>query len=433
MAEATGRIAPHRSIFVRLVTIMVVMAACMVAMVGGFYYLIVIPGIHTSMDRLVGRHTRMIAESHPTRAQALELARKLDFEVRYEGPDSTWTTSESVPTRARLQHAWPRSPFAHFLLPRHNYYIVLTPQGSYTFERTFSDRFRSAHSHMLVMLLILMVGVFASAYLVMRNALRPLRMLEAAVHQVGEGKLDVVVPRQSQDEFGVLTDAFNLMARRVKAMIHSRDQLLLDVSHELRSPLTRMKVALAILPETPQRQSMIADVAEMETMISEMLELERLRGGHGIQTSRTDLVPLVRDVVERHADREPGVRLASAPAGAWVEADRERVRTVLRNLLENAIKFSLPDSRPVEVAVTDEPDGVRIRVSDDGPGIPEGAADTLFEPFYRLDSSRSKKTGGYGLGLSICRRIMEAHGGTITIEPRSGRGATFVLTFRREA
>jgi signal transduction histidine kinase len=176
---------------------------------------------------------------------------------------------------------------------------------------------------------------------------------------------------------------------------------------------------------------MSADVAEMETMVGEVLELERLRGGHGIQTSRADLVALTRDMVERFADREPGARLVSAPASVWIDIDRERVRTVLRNLLENAVKFSLPGSRPVEVTVSEEPDAVRVRVSDDGAGIPEGVADTLFEPFYRLDPSRSRKTGGYGLGLSICRRIMEAHGGTIAIEPRLGRGATFLLTFRR--
>lgn len=411
---------------------MVVMAAFMVAMVGGFYYLIVIPSIHSSMDRLVGRHTRMIAESHPTREQAIELARKLDFEVRFEGPEGTWATDESVPTRAQLVHVWPRTPFAHFLIPKHNYYVVVTPRGSYTFERTFSDHFRNAHSHMLVMLLILMLGVFATAYLVMRNALRPLRLLEAAVHQVGEGQLDVTVRKQSDDEFGVLTDAFNQMARRVRAMIHSRDQLLLDVSHELRSPLTRMKVALAIMPDTPQRQSMTADVAEMEIMVGEVLELERLRGGHGIQTAQADLVALVRELAERFTDRAPGV-VVNAPASAWIRIDRERVKTVLRNLLENAVKFSLPDSRPVEVTIHEEPDAVRVRVADDGPGIPEGVADTLFEPFYRLDPSRSKKTGGYGLGLSICRRIMEAHGGAIAIEPRTGRGATFVLTFRSAA
>jgi len=270
-----------------------------------------------------------------------------------------------VPTRAQLagrESHDPFGPFAHIFLPRHNYYVVITGNGSYTFERTFSDRFRDAHSHMLVMLLVLMLGVFATAYAVMRHALRPLRLLEAGVRQVGEGQLDVVVPRQSDDEFGVLTEAFNQMARRVRAMVRSRDQLLLDVSHELRSPLTRMKVALEMVADSPQRKAMAADVAEMETMVTELLELERLREESGISRAPADLVPLVREMAARYADRAPGVRLTGAPPSAPLEIDSERVRTVLRNLLENALKFSLPDSRPVEVSVQPGADGVRVPV-----------------------------------------------------------------------
>ena len=113
----------------------------------------------------------------------------------------------------------------------------------------------------------------------------------------------------------------------------------------------------------------------------------------------------------------------------WLEIDREKIKTVLRNLLENARKFSLPDSRPVEIAVEEDGSAILVRVRDDGPGIPDADLPNLFEPFYRVDRSRSRKTGGYGLGLSICKRIMEAHGGSIAVTNNEGRGATFVLTF----
>ena len=433
MAEPGRRNAPHRSVFVRLIAIMMVMAAFILVMVAGFYFMIIIPGIHASIDGIVSRHMRMIAEERPTPEQARAIAAKLDMDVRFEGPGGSWTTDETIPTHTALAHMRERGHQFRLFLPRNAYYMIGTPEGTYTFSRRFGARFARAHNHMLGMLLVLMAGVFATAYLVMRKALRPLRLLGTGVREVGEGNLDVVVHKQSDDEFGVLTDAFNQMARRVRAMLRSRDQLLLDVSHELRSPLTRMKVALAMMPESAQRGSMAADVAEMETMVTELLELERLRGGHGIQKAQSDLVVLVREMVDRFADRPPGVRLTVAPARGLAEIDRERVRTVLRNLLENAIKFSLPDSRPVEVAMSEGADGYRIEVSDDGSGIPAGATDTLFEPFFRLDPSRSKKTGGYGLGLSICKRIMEAHGGTIAVAPRPGRGATFVLTFPRGA
>jgi signal transduction histidine kinase len=203
-------------------------------------------------------------------------------------------------------------------------------------------------------------------------------------------------------------------------MVRARDQLLLDVSHELRSPVTRLRVALELLPDDRNRRHMKADVAEMELMISELLELERLRDGRGMMPATYDLVALMRDVIV-HFDN---VRLVSAPAELLLSVDAEKMQAVFRNLIENAVKYSLPDSRPVEVSMTAD----TIRVSDDGPGIPEADLPNIFEPFFRVNRSRAKTTPGYGLGLSICRRIVEAHGGTITAENHAGRGAVFTVT-----
>jgi signal transduction histidine kinase len=204
--------------------------------------------------------------------------------------------------------------------------------------------------------------------------------------------------------------------------------LLVDVSHELRSPLTRMKVALELLPPGEQRTGMAADVAEMERMLAELLELERLRDGRGVDPVRQDLMPIVREAAESIQNRPPGIQVVSMSQEIPVAIDAEKIRMVLRNLLENAVKYSLPDSRAVEVSAAHNGERVVIRVTDDGPGIPERDIANLFEPFFRVDRSRSKKTGGYGLGLSISKRIVEAHGGTIAVENNLKRGASFVLT-----
>ena len=121
------------------------------------------------------------------------------------------------------------------------------------------------------------------------------------------------------------------------------------------------------------------------------------------------------------------VRVASTTPEILVEIDADRIRTVIRNLLENAIKYSLPDSRAVEVSAAQNGEYVVIRVTDDGPGIPEGDIPSLFEPFFRVDRSRSKKTSGYGLGLSISQHIVEAHGGTIAVENNVNRGTSFLV------
>ncbi len=287
----------------------------------------------------------------------------------------------------------------------------------------------TAHEWLLVLSLLVMGGIIFTTQRVLQHLLRPLRVLNDGVTRLGEGELSVTVPKTTNDEFGALTDAFNRMAGRVREMIATRDRLLIDVSHELRSPLTRMKVALELMPGDARRAQLSSDVAEMEQTITGLLELERLRSGRGVTLVRQDIVPIVRDVVASYEDRPPGVQFsANGAAPIVVGADADQLRTVMRNLLENAVKYSLPDSRAIRVSVEQRAGGAVVRVADDGVGIPAEDADRIFEPFYRVDRSRSKETGGYGLGLSICKRIAEAHGGTIVVERGSPRGATFVLT-----
>lgn len=287
-----------------------------------------------------------------------------------------------------------------------------------------------AHAMLLASSLIIVFGVVLLTQRVLQHLLRPLRELNDGVTRLGEGELSVNIPRTTSDEFGMLTDAFNQMAARVREMIVVRDQLLVDVSHELRSPLTRLKVALELMPDDTQRVRLSREVAEMERMITGLLELERLRAGRGVTLVRQDIVPLVRDVAATFEDRAPGVGVTIEGARpVMLNVDAEQLRTVLRNLLENAAKYSLPDSSAIRVSVSNSGNGVVIRVADDGAGIPAEDAERIFEPFFRVDRSRSKESGGYGLGLSICKRVMEAHGGRIAVEKTNGRGASFVLSF----
>jgi signal transduction histidine kinase len=288
----------------------------------------------------------------------------------------------------------------------------------------------TAHVWLLGLSLSLLLGVVLTTQRVLEKLLRPLRDLNDGVTRLGDGDLAVKVPQTTRDEFGTLTDAFNRMAARVREMIVTRDQLLIDVSHELRSPLTRMKVALELMPDNGQKARLAADVAEMERMISGLLELERLRAGKGVTLVRQDIVPIVREVVACYESRAPGVELAlDGVSEVVLDVDAEQLRTVMRNLLENAVKYSLPDSRAIRVSVSRENGGAMVRVADDGVGIPVEDAERIFEPFFRVDRSRSKESGGYGLGLSICKRVMEAHGGSVALERRNGRGSTFIVAF----
>jgi len=231
---------------------------------------------------------------------------------------------------------------------------------------------------------------------------------------------------------GKLTESFNTMTKRIREMIHSKEQLLLDVSHELRSPLTRIKVALEFVPDGPTKESIGEDVSDVETMITELLESERLNSDHGrLYLERSDISEIIGEVARDFENKPPGVKLISVPENVFLKIDPDRIKTVLKNVLENAIKYSRPESPPVEIAVDDEGKSVMIRIKDHGSGIPKEELPYLFEPFYRTDKSRSKDTGGYGLGMSLCKKIMEAHSGRIEIRSEVDVGTTVVLRFER--
>jgi signal transduction histidine kinase len=422
----------HRSVFAKLVVIMLVMAFCLMSLVLGFFIHIVNPAVGSSVGRILGDYARRVAADSPDLEEARRLAARMHIQVRYEGPGGGWATDETLPTVAEFleeANAPPRMP------PTWGYsrFVVDAPQGGrYLFAWDFGRRTRIAHDRLLLLLLGSMLAVFLAAHLVLSRALRPLRALQDGVVRLSAGDLDVVLENRTRDEFGALTDAFNGMAARVRDMVRARDQLLLDVSHELRSPLTRLKVALALLPDSARKAQAEADVAEMDALTTELLELERLRDGRALRPVHVDLVELLREAAAVHEGTPPGVEVSATPPEIPLDLDVDGVRTVLRNLLGNAVKYSLSDSRPVQLSATRDGGGLVVRVTDDGPGIPPEDLPSLFEPFFRVDRSRSRRTGGYGLGLSICRRIVEAHGGRIEAANNAGRrGATFTLTFPR--
>lgn len=406
---------PRTSVFAKLLTIMLVMAAGVLVSVIGFFVVIFNPVADESVEGLNDDWARRVAATSPDLAAARRLTERVAMEIRYEGPKGTWSTDEDMPSIERVRTR--RGP--HFPLGGRSFYIVPAPDGGqYLFFWTFRRTMIAAHDLVVGVVLAVIVAVVVTAYFLLRQLLRPLRPLGEGVARLSRGELDVVLPNRTRDEFGVLTDAFNEMVSRVAAMIRARDQLLIDVSHELRSPLTRMRVALEMLPEGTHREHMARDISEMELMIGELLELERLRDGRGLRIERHDLVALLRDLA---------APLVSAPAEAHADVDAEKFRTVIRNLLENAAKYAA--GATVTVALTDT--AVVIEVLDDGPGIPESDLPNLFEPFFRVNRSRAKTPTGYGLGLSICKRILEAHGGTISARNREEGGAAFTVTWPR--
>jgi len=288
----------------------------------------------------------------------------------------------------------------------------------------------SAREHFIFMGCFLIALIFVSHWY-QRGQLRPLLALRAGVEGVARGDLKTRVAVARNDEIGQVAEAFNQMTHRVEQMVAGRERLLADVSHELRSPLARIKVALELLPEGDKRESIRRDVREMETLISVLLERERLSArAESLAVAETDLTALVRRVVDGFAERAPGVVFEDDAESVVAEVDGELVRLLVQNLVDNAVKFSRPDSRPVEVRLRTEDDRIELLVSDDGPGIPADDVERVFEPFVKLDPARGHRRG-YGLGLNLCWRVVEAHRGTIEALPNPGGGTVLRVVLPR--
>jgi len=312
----------------------------------------------------------------------------------------------------------------------HQGFRIQNPDGSQYIFNVDSKKFIKDHKRNLTVVLLLIGFLFVLSFLLMRYILKPIKMLTQSVQQVGSGNLEHRIAVKHKDELADLSLSFNEMTQKIREMIDSREQLLLDVSHELRSPITRIKVALEFLPDGEKKQSIKDDLLELEAMITEILETERLKQTHGsLEFKEHNLSALIRNVVEDFLENPPGINLMAFPDNIFIRMDYERIEMVIKNILDNASKYCRSDSKPIEIFLLQESEQVIIRIVDDGIGIPQEHIPYLFEPFYRIDKSRSRNTGGYGLGLSLCKRIMDYHNGSINIAQKdSGQGITVELT-----
>jgi signal transduction histidine kinase len=369
----------------------------------------------------------------PDTATARAVAGRLGVGMRIEGPGIDWVSAEDFPAFADVDlPPYPGSPgtragiasplgFSADVL-RGEYRYLLSLQAGRTALGSGPDWENVADA-------LFMLAVLAGVYVLTRRLLRPVRVLSDGVERLRAGDLDVEMPTRRTDELGRLIVSFNAMARAVRERIRARDQLLLDVSHEIRSPLTRMRVALEMMPDSEARRSVIEDIEETEAMIRELLETERLDSPHGgLEKSRVDLGGLVRECVSATCESGPGIELKGVDRPLYAEVDAERMRILVGNVLSNAVKYSDPAGLPVRVVVDSADGAILISFHDHGVGIAQDDLAYVFEPFYRADRSRSRDTGGYGIGLSLAKRIVEAHGGSIEVSSRLGEGTSVLVS-----
>lgn len=443
-----------RSLSARLLGIFLA-TAIVYTLAGRFVYTIVLDQDY--LREVVGAHISLYADyvlndigSPPSIKKAEAITRRVPVDIRIVGPGVDWASDPAFPdidkipfgplpidflglgeksqrniedwaTSLKLVRFGKYKRYAYIELVRDGYKIVIaSPRLS---ETPRPDLTQPA-------IVLISIIVLLGCYFAVRWLVKPIKWIQKGTARIGQGDLDYRIKADRHDDLGDLAADINHMADDVRDMLEAKQQLLLAISHELRSPLTRAKVALEFLDDSQVKHDLLGDIREMERLIADLLESERMNAGHTtLRRSSVDLGPMLQALIQADFhDQSDRIRLTLPATPIVRELDEVRVRLVAKNLVENALRYSPAGAAPVEVSLNASPGMVTLRVRDHGPGIPKEHLPHVTEPFYRADRARSRSTGGLGLGLYLAKRIAEAHGGSLVIESEVGQGTLCTVT-----
>jgi len=407
----------RHSLGMRLVVLFVVLALALtvVFVVGmqrafsGGWRDVVRPLVSDYVDRLA-----VDLGSPPDVARAQALVQRLPLSIRIDGPAVQW---DSHPQRRRPAV---QGGFADHDEGGAWWWLTRVTADGHRITFGIGDtpwQHRPRFIGWMTLAALLLVTALAYSYV--RRLLRPLHDIRRGALRFGQGDFSQPIVIRGHDELGDLAAQVNAMASGLHHMLDAKRALLLAISHELRSPLTRARLNAELVPDSEDnrnaRDALLRDLSEMRDLIADLLESERLATGHtALQREPTDLNALVREAVAaRFAGQALTIELASElPA---LSLDRMRVKLLLRNLLDNALRHSAGAAEPPLVRTSFSDGMATLSVRDFGPGVAEEHLPRLAEAFYRVDAARQRATGGVGLGLHLCDLVAKAHGGRMTL------------------
>ena len=413
-----ARHALAHSLRVRLVALFVLLALALAAVfLGGMQYALSIGWRDAARPLVMDYVDRLAAEigSPPSAERAEALVQRLPLRVTISGPVVNWRSHANLPDypqHLRDSNRW--SQEEHLLERKtadgHRIQFALSTVA-------WNDRPRFIGWATLALLLLFT----AMAYRRVRRLLRPLDDIRAGALRFGAGDFaQPIAVRHAHhpDELGELAGTINTMAADIRQMLDAKRSLLLAISHELRSPLTRARLNTELLPETEElqasREALLRDLALMRDLVTDLLESERLTARHAaLHCEALDLHVLAQDVV---GSLGQAVQQDIADNLPVLQLDPARMRLLVRNLLDNALRHSAQASQAPLLSLCATPQGgVELSVRDFGAGVPPEQLPQLAQAFYRPDAARTRDDGGVGLGLYLCKLVALAHGGSFTI------------------
>jgi len=269
------------------------------------------------------------------------------------------------------------------------------------------------------------LAIGLALWLTLSRLLGPLRGLARAAERLGRGEEVGALPATGPSEMRALTEAFNQMQERLHRMVTDRTQMLAALGHDLRSPLTALRVRAEMVDDDETRERLLVSLAEMQDMVEQTLTYAR-----GVWTTEDMATVEAGAFLEELAGTlEPPLPVARPAEPVMLRLRPATLRRALVNLIENARRYG----GEAEIALRATPEAAVIEIADRGPGIPPEALGRVFDPFVRIEGSRSRETGGTGLGLAIARSILKAHGGDVTLANRPGGGLVATVTLPRPA
>ena len=432
-----------RSLSLRLLAIFVILSGLFVfgtiKAIQRFYNSDEIRGLISGHLSLHVSYVREDIGVPPNVERAIAITEKVPVDIRILGPDVDWASDPAFPRLDQLSFA--PSPwfsddpggwvdelqgvdFAN--LNRHDF--LRMRQGDYEIVVS-TPRISDVPDGPALVPLILGLGLsfLLVAYGAVTWLFRPIQTIREGAEHIGRGNFDYRISKIPGDQLGDLATDINKMAGDVESILDAKRALLLGISHELRTPLSRMRLTLEFIDDKDNVESLKAEIDEMEKIVVSLIEAEWLNSRH-VQLSRRQVIigdlieELLGDFFSREADRIT-VKLPAGPVA--VSVDEARITLLLKNLLSNALRYSKPEDGLVALTISATEDELIMTVTDHGPGLSEDQAEHIGEPFYRSDSSRTRESGGSGLGLYLATLVATAHGGTLNLLDTDSQGASF--------
>ncbi len=412
----------------------------------GFRQIILDDEVRETLDYYQSSYLENVFEDlqyPPTQARAEQLVSSMPFDMKIIGSDIDWSSHQEFPNLDVLSFEsrnWDLiqiktdieigqdtyiegGEFARYMnrsflkVPYGDYIVVLVnPKMSQAVHTTFLFE-----TFLAISLLILLI-----AFLVVQKMISPIQTIQDGTTRIGSGELQHRITIKQKDELGILAKEINLLAKNVQDMLEAKQRLNLGVSHELRSPITRARLQIEMLEQSQHKEELLNEINAMETIISNLLDSEAINYGH----KKLDLKTFhIESKIKALISKAPYLEniqtsISSDINNLEIEADEVLFEVMLKNVLENASRFTPSNRALIELTLEEiNSQSIHITIRDFGPGFNKDDLEKVTEPFFRTSQSRSRESGGFGLGLYLSKQIVLAHAGFLKIKNHPDQGA----------